>query len=186
MEVVLASNSPRRRELLRYVLKDFTVCPADVDETVPPDVPLEESAEYVAKEKALAVAERFPEALVIGCDTVVLHGGRVLGKPSSEEDSYRTLKSLSGDTHSVVTGVCVVYRGEVSSFSETTRVTFHELSDEEVREYVATGEPADKAGSYGIQGYGSLLVESIRGDYFNVVGLPISRLNRVLKSLLRP
>jgi septum formation protein len=112
----------------------------------------------------------------------VLHNGKVLGKPSSEEDSFNTLRALSGNTHKVITGVCIANRGSITSFSEVTEVTFHELTDKEVLEYIATGEPSDKAGSYGIQGYGSLLVKCIHGDYFNVVGLPISRLNRVLKT----
>jgi septum formation protein len=183
MGVVLASNSPRRRELLRYVVSDYTVHPANVDETVPPNLPTEQCAEYVARQKALAVAKEFPNDLVIGCDTVVLHGGNVLGKPSSEEEAFNTLKSLSGDTHSVVTGVCIANGGDVTAFSEVTEVTFYELTDREILDYIATGEPSDKAGSYGIQGYGSLLVKCIRGDCFNVVGLPISRLNRVLKTM---
>jgi septum formation protein len=183
MSVVLASNSPRRKELLKFLFSDFLVSPANVDETIPLGVSAEGSAEYVAKKKALAVAEKFPNDLVIGCDTIVLHNGKVLGKPSSEEDSFNTLKALSGNTHKVITGVCIANRGSITSFSEVTEVTFHELTDKEVLEYIATGEPSDKAGSYGIQGYGSLLVKCIHGDYFNVVGLPISRLNRVLKTI---
>lgn len=183
MSVILASNSPRRKELLKFIFSDFTVCPANVDETIPLEVSANDSAEYVAKKKTLAIAEKFPEDLVIGCDTIVLHDGKVLGKPSSEDDSFNTLKVLSGSTHKVITGVCIANKGNVVSFSEVTEVTFHELTDKEILDYIATGEPADKAGSYGIQGYGSLLVKCIHGDYFNVVGLPISRLNRVLKTM---
>jgi septum formation protein len=182
MSVVLASNSPRRKELLKYIFNEFTVAPSNVDETIPKGVLPENSAQYVATQKAMAVAKKYPHSLVIGCDTVVLYGSLVLGKPSSVEDCFNTLKSLSDCTHKVITGVCLVYDGNVKAFSETTEVTFNALSDEDIRKYISTGEPFDKAGGYGIQGYGSLLVKEIHGDYFNVVGLPVSKLNQVLKT----
>lgn len=183
MNIILASNSPRRKELLKYIFDSFIVAPANVDETIPSDISVELSAEYVAKKKANAVAKKYPNDLVIGCDTVVIHHQRVLGKPSSHEDCFNTLKSLSGETHSVITGVCVIKQDKEVSFSEVTEVTFHNLTDDEILKYISTGEPFDKAGGYGIQGYGSLLVKKICGDYFNVVGLPISKLNQVLKTL---
>lgn len=183
MNIILASNSPRRKELLKYIFDSFIVIPADIDETIPNSIPIKLSAEYIAKKKAYTIAKKYPNDLVIGCDTVVIHHERVLGKPSSHEDCFNTLKFLSAETHSVITGVCITKPNKEVSFSETTEVTFHDLTDDEILKYISTGEPFDKAGGYGIQGYGSLLVKNISGDYFNVVGLPISKLNQILKTL---
>ena len=183
MNIILASNSPRRKELLKYISNDFIVKPSNVDETIPKDIPVELSAEYLAKLKASAIAQEYPNDLVIGCDTIVLHNNRILGKPSNENECFEYLKSLSNDTHKVITGVCLIYQNRVTSFSEVTEGTFHLLTDDEIYKYISTKEPFDKAGGYAIQGYGSLLVKKIHGDYFNVVGLPISKLNRVIKSL---
>lgn len=180
--IILASNSPRRKELLKFIFKDFIVSPANVDETIPKNIPIELSAEYLAKLKAITVSQEYPNDLIIGCDTIVVYNGIILGKPSNEVDCFNTLRLLSNNVHKVVTGVCIVYKSKVTSFSEVTEVTFHSLTDNEILNYISTGEPFDKAGSYGIQGFGSLLVSKINGDYFNVVGLPISRLNRILKS----
>jgi septum formation protein len=182
MEVVLASNSPRRRELLKLLFEDFTVLPANVDETIPEGISVKTSAEYVATKKAQAIASTHRDSLVIGCDTMVIVGEKILGKPKDSQHCFEMLKTLSGVEHSVVTGVCVIHGDKVVKFSEETKVRFYPLTDEEIHKYIATGEPFDKAGGYGIQGYGSLLVEGITGDYFNVVGLPVSRLNRILKS----
>ncbi|MCD7800269.1 MAG: Maf family protein [Ruminococcus sp.] len=184
MSIILASNSPRRKELLRFIFQDFLVQPANIDESIPKDIPLELSAEYLAKLKAIKVAEEYPNDTIIGCDTIVLHNNIILGKPTSTNDCFNTLKSLSNSIHKVITGVCIVSNSRVTSFSETTEVSFYDLTDEEILNYISTGEPFDKAGSYGIQGYGSLLVKEIHGDFFNVVGLPISKLNRILKNMI--
>lgn len=181
MKIILASNSPRRKELLKYLYQDFLVIPADIDETIPKDIEIEKSAEYVAIKKAKAISKDNQDSLVIGCDTIVLVDNTILGKPKDKSNCLNMLKSLSGREHSVITGVCVVFGEKMITFSEETKVKFYTLSDDEILKYISTGEPFDKAGGYGIQGYGSLLVEKISGDYFNVVGLPISKLNQELK-----
>ena len=177
--IILASKSPRRKELLSFITTDFAVKSADVDETLPQGITPDKAVEYLSKIKA----EPFKNEndIVIGADTVVALDGKILGKPRDDADAIATLKMLSGREHSVFTGVSVIKGENIETFSVQTKVKMFELTDEEIEEYIATDEPFDKAGSYGIQGKGSLLVEKIDGDYFNVVGLPISRLNRVLK-----
>lgn len=182
--IILASASPRRKELMKLITEDFRVIPADVDETLPADIYPEEAAEYLAEKKCRAVAEENTEAVVIGCDTVVIEGKEILGKPADITDACRMLRTLSGRTHLVITGVCIFYRGEYNKFSEISQVEFYPLSDDEINEYAETGEPRDKAGAYGIQGFGGLLVKSIQGDYNNIVGLPAARLKRALEELL--
>lgn len=174
--IILASKSPRRRELMKYITQDFKVKSADVDESLPQRIKPAEAVEYLSKIKA----EPFKNGIdtVIGADTVVAIGDNILGKPADESDAKAMLKMLSGKEHSVFTGVTVIKGNDSTTFSVETRVKFFELSDEDIEKYIATGEPMDKAGAYGIQGYGSLLVEKIDGDYFNVVGLPISTLNK--------
>ena len=174
--IILASKSPRRRELMKYITQDFEVKSADVDESLPQRIKPAEAVEYLSKIKA----EPFKNGIdtVIGADTVVAIGDNILGKPADESDAKAMLKMLSGKEHSVFTGVTVIKGNDSTTFSVETRVKFFELSDEDIEKYIATGEPMDKAGAYGIQGYGSLLVEKIDGDYFNVVGLPISTLNK--------
>ena len=184
MDIILASGSPRRRELLRYIYDDFEVLTANVDETAPSDIDAYALPEYLSKIKCAAVAENHENSLVIGADTVVICGGRVYGKPKSEQDAFDMLKSLSGKTHDVVTGCTIAFCGKYRTFSQKTQVRFYALSDDEIRQYVKTGEPMDKAGAYGIQGYGSLLIEGIDGDYFNVVGLPAARLKREIERFL--
>ncbi len=180
MGLILASASPRRRELMALAGLEFRVCVSDCDESVPDCLSPGEAAVDTARRKAFAVADRFPEDTVIGADTIVVIDGAILGKPKDGRDAASMLRRLSGRTHSVYTGVCVVSGGEAHSFCEKTDVTFYRLTEDEINGYIATGEPADKAGAYGIQGKGSLLVKSISGDYFNVVGLPISVLVRLL------
>lgn len=177
--IILASKSPRRKEFLSFITTDFSVKSADVDETLPQGITPDKAVEYLSKIKA----EPFKNEndIVIGADTVVALDGKILGKPRDDADAFATLKMLSGREHSVFTGVSVIKGEKIETFSVQTKVKMFELTDEEIEEYIATDEPFDKAGSYGIQGKGSLLVEKIDGDYFNVVGLPISRLNRVLK-----
>lgn len=181
--VILASASPRRRELLTVAGVDFTVIVKDVDESIPEGTPPAEAAVMTAKKKALAVAAEHPESIVIGADTIVVIGGRILGKPADKADACAMLRLLSGREHKVITGVCLANGGEVNCFSKTSIVKFYELSDAEIEAYVNTLEPMDKAGSYGIQGKGCTLVESISGDYFNIVGLPVASTVRALNEM---
>lgn len=181
MKIILASASPRRCELIKLITDSFEVIPADVDETIPEDVPASEAAVYLACKKAEAV--KAGGCAVIGCDTSVVIDDNILGKPSCDEDCRRMLHMLSGKTHTVYTGTAIAVNGRIYSFTEATQVEFYKLSEEEINWYISTGEPFDKAGGYGIQGRGALLVRSICGDYFNVVGLPVAVLSRKLKEL---
>ena len=179
--LVLASASPRRKELISLISADVKISPADVDETITDDISADYAPEYLAVKKASFIANQFPEDTVIGCDTSVIIDGEILGKPVDDNDAVRMLKLLSGKTHKVITGCAIFKGGRSISFSETTYVTFLDLSDDDINEYLKTNEHKDKAGAYGIQGYASLFISKIEGDYFNVVGLPVARLNRVLK-----
>ncbi|MGN0629738.1 MAG: Maf family protein, partial [Ruminococcus sp.] len=158
---------------------------SDADETLPDSIAHYEAAQYLSVKKAEAAAKKYPDDIVIGCDTVVLIDGKILGKPSSDDDARNILLTLSGRTHEVVTGCTILCRGTAHTFSETTAVGFYELSDREIDDYIATGESSDKAGAYGIQGKGALFVRKINGDYYNVVGLPIAALSRKLKEILK-
>ncbi len=177
--IILASKSPRRKELLSFITTDFIVKSAEVDETLPKNITPSKAVEYLSKIKAEPLKN--DDDTVIGADTVVAIDGKILGKPKDRDDAFSTLKMLSGKEHSVFTGVTVIKGEKSETFSVETKVKMFDLSDDDINNYIATGEPFDKAGSYGIQGKGSLLVEKIDGDYFNVVGLPISKLSRVLK-----
>ena len=202
--LVLASASPRRQELLRNAGISFTVHPADIDETPLADEAPRECAERLAREKALAVWQTRPQDLVLGADTIVVVDEIILGKPVDAEDAIRMLRMLSGRAHKVITGVCMVTADAGDQFpvankialrsdegltptkpdarvsSEATLVTMAQLSDDEIREYVASGEPMDKAGAYAIQGMASRWIPRIDGDYSNVVGLPIALVYRML------
>jgi septum formation protein len=178
--VILASQSPRRRELLALVGIPHEVRPADIDETYLPGEPPRDHTERLAREKAVAIAAAEPDALVIGSDTIVVVDGDVLGKPADAPDAERMLARLSGRTHVVMTGVAVAWHGVTRSAVEEVDVAFHRLSAREIAEYVATREPMDKAGAYGIQGYGATIVARVAGDYFAVMGLPLQRLVRLL------
>lgn len=178
--IILASKSPRRKELLSFITDDFKVDSADVDETLPQNIKPYEAVEYLSKIKAEPF--RSSDNIVIGADTVVAIGNKILGKPKDKHDAFLMLKSLSGKEHSVFTGVTIIKNDKTETFSVQTKVKFFELSDDEINKYISTNEPFDKAGAYGIQGKGSLLVEKIYGDFFNVVGLPISILARKLEN----
>jgi len=182
-EVILASQSPRRRELLSLIGIAHAVQPADIDETQWPAEDPRAHCERLAREKVATVAAREPNALVIGSDTIVILDGEVLGKPSDQAEARATLARLSGRTHTVMTAVAVQWRGQERSAVEEVGVTFHELSPAQIAEYVATREPMDKAGAYGIQGYGATIVKRVDGDYFAVMGLPLQRLVRLLAEL---
>ncbi|HWR73692.1 MAG TPA: nucleoside triphosphate pyrophosphatase [Nitrospirota bacterium] len=183
--IILASNSPRRRDLLRQVGIEFTTAPEDVDESRIPGESPEEYAVRVAADKAKAAAERTGEGVIIAADTIVVLEDRVLGKPSDIQEAERMLEMLSGRMHHVITGLVVLDAGSKRMLSRAadTKVWFRKLAADEIRSYVASGEPLDKAGAYGIQGSGALLVERIEGCYFNVVGLPLSILSEMLKDI---
>ena len=181
--IILASASPRRRELLDLVGIQHIVVPADIDESIRAAESPSEHAERLAREKALAVAEQHANALVIAADTIVVVDGRIIGKPRSEDDAAVMLASLSGITHTVVTGMACALNGRLVSSVVDVFVTFRALSERDIREYLATGEPMDKAGSYGIQGYGATIVRRIEGDYFAVMGLSLVRLVELMQQL---
>jgi nucleoside triphosphate pyrophosphatase len=193
--LVLASASPRRQELLRNAGIAFEVQPADIPEDPLPGESAKQCAERLAREKALAVASQRPHDCVLGADTVVVvddqyggqdggqYDGQLLGKPSDAADAARMLRLLSGRVHRVITGVCLVVKGQPSVASETTLVTVSEITDEEVAAYVASGEPMDKAGAYAIQGLASRWIPRIEGDYCNVVGLPVALVFRMLREI---
>lgn len=185
MEIILASQSPRRRELLeRMGIRNFRVVSADIDEREEEQLPPEQLVCRLALRKAEAVAEKAPKgAVIIAADTVVSLDGTVLGKPGDKLEAFKMLSTLSGNRHQVYTGLCVIWDEDKRTEYEVTDVTFRELGEKEIEDYIATGEPMDKAGAYGIQGYGALLVERIEGDYYNVMGLPVCRLGTVLLEL---
>jgi septum formation protein len=172
--VILASQSPRRRELLALVGIVHEVRPADIDESYRPGETPAGHAERLARDKAAAI--RDPEAVVIGSDTIVVVDGDVLGKPQDDADAARMLRRLSGREHRVITAVAASWRGRTESAIEEVGVAFHALTDQDIADYIATREPMDKAGAYGIQGYGATIVARVNGDYFAVMGLPLQRL----------
>lgn len=182
---VLASKSPRRAELMHYIAPDFEILPAECGENPPDEIEADEVPEFLAVQKALDVSKKRPNSLVIGCDTVVILNGEIMGKPKDLEDAFRMLKALSGRVHTVVSGVCLCYKGKTLSFTQKTAVEFYPLSDEDILNYVRQSNPLDKAGAYGIQDKGGLFVKEISGDYYNVVGLPLARLNLEIKKLVR-
>jgi septum formation protein len=182
--LVLASQSPRRAHLLAMMGLQFTIVPAEVDESPRADEPAAIAAERLAQEKALAVAAGRPDAIVIGSDTLVVIDNEILGKPRDQADAVEMLLRLQGSEHRVETGIAVAAPGgRIESSVEGVRVRFRPFDRRTAEEYVATGEPLDKAGAYGIQGYGAALVEMIEGAYFAVMGLPIARLVSLLRAL---
>ncbi|EIT85344.1 Maf-like protein [Fictibacillus macauensis ZFHKF-1] len=180
--LILASSSPRRKELLSMNSIKYEVIPSTIQEVMDPTLSSEELVCSLARQKAEDVWKRHKDAVVLGADTVVVIDETVMGKPEDRSDAVRTLQSLSGKTHTVYTGVCILSEEKECVFSVATEVTFWELSAAEIENYIETGEPFDKAGSYGIQGRGSRLVKRIEGDYYSVVGLPVSRVVRELDS----
>ncbi len=186
MKLILASASPRRRELLEMLhVKNLEIHPAKGEEKPHPELTPDALVKELASCKAAEVAAAWasPEDIVIGADTVVVLDGRVLGKPKNEADAAAMLRALSGRTHTVYTGVAVERGGERRLHAERTDVRFRALTDAEIAAYIATGEPMDKAGAYGAQGYASLFVEHLDGDFFNVMGLPLCALGKLLKEL---
>ena len=182
--LVLASQSPRRAQLLGMLGLAFEVVPADIDESVRPDESATAYVERLAREKAGTVAAARPDALIVGSDTVVVLDGEILGKPVDEDDAVRMLLRLSGREHRVETGIAVrAPDGRLVSDVERVRVHFRAVDERDAREYVRTGEPMDKAGAYGIQGYGATIVETIDGDFFAVMGLPVARMIALFRRL---
>ena len=179
--LVLASASPRRQELLRNAGISFEVQPAEIPEDTHPGEPAKDCAERLARDKALAVARQRPRDVVLGADTIVVVDGQILGKPADRADAVRMLRMLSGREHRVITGVALVVSGQWFVASEITNVTFSEITEREIADYVATGEPMDKAGAYAIQGIASRWVPRVEGDYSNVVGLPVALVYRMLR-----
>lgn len=183
MEIILASKSPRRRQLLEQMGLEFRVLTAQADETMDPAKPVDQEIGRVSCLKAEAVrAQVQPEDLIIAADTLVCVDGKRLGKPHSHQEAVNMLRLLSGRAHTVMTGVSVVCGRRTETFTEQTKIRFRDLSEAEIRAYVATNEPMDKAGAYGIQGLAGLFVSGMDGDYYNVMGLPICRLTQVLRS----
>ncbi|MBN8250566.1 Maf-like protein [Priestia flexa] len=180
-ELILASGSPRRKELLQQLHIPFSVHVSNVDEKVNHNYSPSEVVMDLALQKASDVATLYPNHIVLGSDTVVVYKDSILGKPASEAEAVKTLEMLSGKKHQVLTGVALVEGEQVQTFYEKTDVEFWPLTVDEITQYVRTGEPMDKAGSYGIQGLGAVFVKSIQGDYFSVVGLPLSRTIRELR-----
>jgi len=178
--LILASNSPRRRELLKNAGYKFKVIPAENEEIVPKLKP-SAAAVLTAKTKALEVAEKYPNDVILAADTIVVLNDEIMNKPVDEKDAFRMLSALSGARHTVITGVVVIKNGVVKSFYQRTTVEFYKLSEDEINKYIKTREPFDKAGAYGIQEKGALLVKGVRGDYFNVMGLPIAKTSRMLE-----
>ncbi len=182
--IVLASASPRRREILKQVGLEFDIIPAQGEEIIDSDK-VEEIVMKLSHDKAYEVNRQCSEnTLVIGADTVVAMDNKILGKPSDRETAFRMISGLRNRSHSVYTGVTIIYNDIVKSFVSETKVYVYDMTDEEVYEYIDTGDCYDKAGGYGIQGYFAQYVEKIEGDYFNVVGLPISRLIKEMKSII--
>lgn len=183
-KLILASASPSRKMLLEQAGLDFEVVVSGVDETVPSDYTPAQTVEALAQRKGRAVQALRPEAPIIAADSVVSIDGLILGKPKDDEAAKATLRRLSGRTHELITGVCLLINGQMDLFHQVTRVTFYPLTEEEIAEYVALGESRGRAGAYGIEGIGVVLVQSIQGDYPNIVGLPVAETIRRLHKLL--
>ncbi|MGM9535136.1 MAG: Maf family protein [Intestinibacter sp.] len=183
MEIILASASPRRKEILQNTKLKFEVQKSEIEEAVFEEESPESMVVRLAYEKAFDVAQKNRDKLVIGADTIVVLEDEVLGKPKDEEEAFDMIQKLSNKTHRVITGISLIHlkKGIVVNDYQVSYVTFKDLSEDSIKDYINTKESLDKAGGYGIQGYGALLVEGIQGDYFNIVGLPISKLSDLLK-----
>lgn len=183
MNIILASGSPRRKEILENTNLKFSVITSDIDERIFENEEPIQLVLRLAFEKCMSVAQNNPSDLVIGADTIVVLDNEILGKPKNEEEAFNTLSKLSNREHQVITGMSIVNLENEKKIVDyaISNVKFKKLTDQDIKDYISTKEYLDKAGSYGIQGYGALLVEEIKGDYFNIVGLPISKLSDILK-----
>ena len=184
--VILASKSPRRRDLLKQIGISFSIEISGIDESIPLDLPPILMAEYLSKEKAKKISIKFPKQLVIGADTIVVLDNKILGKPKNNKESFEMLSFLSGKTHKVITGVSLqcINNNINTSFHEITKVTFNELSDSDISYYIETYKPFDKAGSYGIQDWFAVNVEKIDGCFYNVMGFPLARFWKEINELI--
>lgn len=184
MNIILASASPRRKEILENINVKFDIVKSDIDEVILEDELPPQVVMRLAFEKSMDVAKSNQESLVIGADTIVVFNNKVLGKPKDKEDARNTIRLLSGNTHEVITGISLINLSANKKIIDyvVSKVKFKDLSEDDINDYINTGESLDKAGAYGIQGYGSLLIEEIQGDYFNIVGLPISKLSDLVKT----
>lgn len=183
--IILASESPRRREILANANINFTTKSIPTEETIDPTLPLGDAIAQIALKKALAVQHLVPQDVILGADTIVCIDGEILGKPHTNENAAIMLRKLSGKTHQVITGVAIVKEQKYDVFYEVSDVTFFPLSEEDIQSYINTKEPLDKAGGYAIQGKGAIFVAKINGDYYNIVGLPIARVYRKLKDYIK-
>ncbi|MFP4478574.1 MAG: Maf family protein [Candidatus Izemoplasmatales bacterium] len=184
MKVILASQSPRRKELIKMLNIDALTIPSKVEEVIDESLSHEEMVMDLALQKATDVFVKYKDDLVLGFDTLVILGDKIMGKPKDKEEAKAYLRELSGNTHRVITGCAFIKKGHSSSFYSSADVTFYPMTEEEIQAYVETGEPFDKAGAYAIQGYGSKYIQSIYGDYYAVVGFPVSKIYRALKKIL--
>jgi septum formation protein len=182
-KIILASQSPRRKELLQLAAIDFEVIVSDTDESFPEGLTYEETAIYIAKQKAYAVATNHTNKTILAADTIVICNDTIVGKPKDREDALKILSAISDNIHQVITAVCVLHKGEEHSFADTTTVSFHKLTAEQIAFYVDTYKPYDKAGAYAIQEWiGAVGIKKIDGDFYNVMGLPISRVVALFNS----
>ncbi len=182
MRIVLASKSPRRQELLKKIYDEFEIYPSSVKEWLPESIEADHAAGFLAAQKACDVSQASGADVIIGCDTVVVCENKILGKPKNRADAYMMLKKLSGKTHVVYTGVCVISKKGDFAFTESTKVCFDEMTNDEINDYLNKEDVMDKAGAYAIQGLAGKFISKIDGDFYNVVGLPIRRLYRELKN----
>ena len=182
-KLILASQSPRRKELLEKCGYPFDVIVADIDESIDSSLTLENAIQQLAYKKAKKIFDDYPDAIVIGSDTIVSINKKILGKPKDEQEAFNMLKLLSGKTHEVITGLTILTKEKKYNHVSVNKVTFYDLSDEEIYKYISTKEPMDKAGSYAIQGIASRYIKSIDGDYYAIVGLPVSVVYHILKEL---
>lgn len=185
IDIVLASKSPRRQELLKNIISNFKIEVREIEETFPDTLKGGEIAQYISEQKANAFKHTNENSMIITADTIVCFEDKVLGKPKSHENAFEMLRTLSGKKHTVFTGVSLLFKNKLSSFYDATNVSFYELSDEEINEYIKNHQPFDKAGSYGIQEWmGYVGIQKIEGDFFNVMGLPLHRLYREIDKLV--
>ena len=183
MKIILASNSPRRKELLHRDGYEFEVIPSTVDEIVDKSLNPIENVKSLAKQKCLDVAKNHYDDVVIGADTIVVFDNKIFGKPKTDLEAYQMLNVLQGKSHEVMTGVCVCYKKTMINEAEISQVIFKAMSDEDIWDYIKTKEPCDKAGAYAIQGIGKKYIEAYKGSFDNIVGLPMELLNKILKSI---
>lgn len=181
MEVILASNSPRRKQLLKQIYDNFKVCPSNIDESYDSSLAIEQIPVYIASKKAIDIAKIYPNDIIISADTIVVINNQILGKPNCKKTAKKMLETLSNKTHQVITGVSIIFSGKQINFYELTQISFKELTDSEIENYILSDEPYDKAGGYAIQGKAGEFVVKIEGDYENVVGLPVKKLKQILK-----